>query len=178
MKSGLLFLIICATLMPGCLSVTPTPTAEPVWVTFTNEEYGYQFEYPAGVKVEITNKDAGQVRVDAGAGDPFQVTATREYSPGDALYYLDTQAVGERRIGKNLWSEYSLPDGYCDAVGCSPPLYALQMESAGVLYTVTFYSQETTTEQQEKILSTFRISGRPGTGRSSHTFAKAVSLAA
>jgi hypothetical protein len=147
--------------MPGCLSVTPTPAAEPVWVTFTNEEYGYQFEYPAGVKVELTNKDGGQVSIDPGAGDPFQVTATREYLPGDALYYLDTPSSGERKIGENVWSEYRLPDGYCDGVGCSPPIYALRMEARDVLYTVTFASQDTITELQDQILSTFIVSGNP-----------------
>jgi hypothetical protein len=134
---------------------------EPASKTFTNQECAYEFQYPSEVRVEIMDKNTSQLKVHAGTGEPFQVTCAREYSPGDALHYLDTQATGERKIGENLWSEYSLPDGYCDAVGCSAPLYALRMESAGVLYTVTFYSQETTTEGQEEILSTFHISSSP-----------------
>ena len=99
--------------------------------------------------------------VHAGREEPFQVTCARDYCPGEGLYYLDTQAIGKRQIGENLWSEYRLPDGYCDAIACSPPLYALRMQTGGILYTVTFYSQETTTELQEKILSTFRTTSTP-----------------
>ena len=156
-----LLVIIPAVIMAGCQTMAPTPAENPAWKTFTNQECAYEFQYPSEAQVEIMDKNAGQLRVQLGTGEPFQVACAREYSPGDALYYLDTQAIGERKIGENLWSEYSLPDGYYDAVGCSAPLYALQMESVGVLYTVTFYSQETTTEQQEDILSTFRILGRP-----------------
>lgn len=107
--------------------------------------------------MEVTLKDASQVKVHVGAGEPFQVIVRIDYSPADVLYYLDTSAIGERKIGENLWSEFILPDGYCDATACSPPLYALQMESGDILFTVTFYSQKTTTELQEEILGTFRV---------------------
>ncbi len=113
------------------------------------------------VQVEVIDKGASQVRVHAGTNEPFQVTGTRDYLPGDVLYYLDTPSSGEREIGENVWSEFVLPNGYCDAVGCSPPIYALQMESGHVLYRVIFTSQNTTTEFQEQILSTFKISGKP-----------------
>src|SRR5574341_1954500 len=145
-------LILLALIVPACRpasrALTPTPTAEPAWETFTNQEYGYQFEYPAGARVEVTNKGS-QVKVYAGTGEQFHVAATREYMPGDVLYYLDTPALGERTIGGNVWSEFALPDGYCDADRCSPPLYALRMEAGDVLYTVTFTSQDTTNELQE-----------------------------
>ncbi|MCI0549677.1 MAG: hypothetical protein L0287_01845 [Anaerolineae bacterium] len=153
----LLFILIILT--TGCQP--PFPEVEPAWITYTNQEYGYEFKYPGTVRVEITLEDASQVKVHAGVGDPFQVIVKIDYSPGDVLYYLDTAAIGERTIGENTWSEYVLPDGYCDATVCSPPLYALQMESRGILFTVTFYSQKSTTELQEKILGTFKISDKP-----------------
>ena len=109
----------------------------------------------------MTNKDASQVKVHAGTSDPFLVTAARDYSPAEAALYLDTASVGEREIGESLWSEFLLPDGYCDASRCSPPIYALRMGLGAVLYTVTFTSQDRTTELQESILSTFRVSGTP-----------------
>ena len=111
--------------------------------------------------MDVTLKDASQVKVQIGPGDPFQVTGSLEYSSADVLYYLDTAAIGERTIGENIWSEFLLPDGYCDAAGCSSPIYALQMDSGNILFTVTFYSQKTTTELQEEILATFKISARP-----------------
>lgn len=139
----------------------PFPDVEPAWITYTNQEYGYEFKYPTEARVEVTLKDASQVKVHVGAGEPFQVIVRIDYSPADALYYLDTAAIGERKIGENTWSEYLLPDGYCDAVGCSEPIYSLQMEWGDILYTATFRSQETTTELQEEILATFKISSKP-----------------
>lgn len=151
--------IIPIFILAGCQ--TRTPTEEAAWKTFTNQECTYEFQYPNEAQVEVMDKNASQVKVHAGTGDPFQVTCSRDYSFGDALYYLDTQAVGKRSIGENTWAEFRLPEGYCDAVGCSPPIYALQMELGGVLYTVTFYSEDMTTELQQEILATFRVSGRP-----------------
>ena len=86
---------------------------------------------------------------------------TRQYTPADVLYYLDTAPSGERAIGENVWSEFLLPDGYCDATGCSTPIYALKMEADNILFTVIFQSQKTTTELQGEILATFKIADKP-----------------
>ena len=145
-------------MLTGC---QPADVVEPAWITFKNQEYGYEFRYPSEARVEVTLKDASQVKVHVGTGDPFQVTVTLEYSSADLLYYLDTPAIGEQSIGENIWSEFLLPDGYCDAAGCSSPIYALKMESGNILFTVIFYSQKGTTELQEEILATFKISNRP-----------------
>lgn len=146
------------TLSPALTSV---PTAESAWKTFSNQEMAYEFKYPREAEVEVLDKSTGKIRVNAGSGGSFMVTAIRDYSTADVLYYLDTAASGERRIGEYVWSEYVLPDGYCDAVGCTPPLYALQMEAGGVLYAVTFHSQDALTERQIQILATFRVTGTP-----------------
>ena len=115
--------------------------------------------------MDVTLKDASQVKVQIGPGDPFEVNVTLQYTSADVLYYLDTPASGERTIGENIWSEFLLPDGYCDATGCSSPMYALKMESkmesGNILFTVVFFSQKTITELQEEILATFKISNQP-----------------
>ena len=107
-------------------------------------------------------QDASQVKVQIEPGDPFEVMVTLQYTSADVLYYLATPSSGERTIGENIWSEFLLPDGYCDATGCSAPMYALKMESkmksGNILFTVIFHSQKTTTEMQEDILATFKIS--------------------
>ena len=105
-------------------------------------------------------QDASQVKVQIEPGDPFEVMVTLQYTPTDALYYLDTPSSGDRTIGENIWSEFLLPDGYCDATSCSTPIYALKMEADNILFTVIFHSQETTTELQEEILATFKISDK------------------
>ena len=137
------------------------PAVEPAWITFKNQEYGYEFRYPSEARVDVTLKDASQVKVQVGPGDPFEVIVTLQYTTADVRYYLDTPVSGERTIGENIWSEFLLPDGYCDAVGCSAPLYALRLASGDILLTVIFFSQKTTTELQEEILATFKISNKP-----------------
>lgn len=151
--------IIVVIIMTGCQP--PFPEVEPAWITFTNQEYGYEFKYPSEARVEVTLKDASQVKVHIETDQPFEMTVSLDHAPTDVFYYLDTQANDERQIGENVWFEFILPDGYCDAIGCSEPIYALQMEWGDVLYTATFHSQETTTELQEEILATFKISGKP-----------------
>jgi len=142
-------------------SCQPTLIVEPAWITFKNQEYGYEIRYPSAARVDVTLKDASQVKVQMEPGDPFEVVVTLQYTSADVLYYLDTPSSGERTIGGNIWSEFLLPDGYCDAVGCSTPIYALKMESGNILFTVIFHSQKTTTELQEEILATFKISEQP-----------------
>lgn len=142
-------------------SCQPAVIVEPAWITFKNQEYGYEFQYPREARVDVILKDASQAKVQIGPGDPFEVIVMLQYTFADVLYYLDTPASGERTIGENIWSEFLLPDGYCDATGCSSPIYALKMESGNILFTVVFFSQETTTELQEEILATFKISNKP-----------------
>ena len=154
-----LLFIVAIIIMTGCQP--PFPEVEPAWITFTNQEYGYEFKYPSEARVEVTLKDASQVKVQLETDHPFEMTVSVDHSPTDVFYYLDTEANDERKIGENVWFEFILPDGYCDAVSCSEPIYALQMEWGGVLYIATFHSQETTTDLQEEILATFKISGKP-----------------
>ncbi len=142
-------------------SCQPAVIVEPAWITFKNQEYGYEFRYPSEARVDVTLKDASQVKVQIGPGDPFEVIVTLQYTSADVLYYLDTPASRERTIGENIWSEFLLTEGYCDATGCSSPIYALQLESGNILFTVIFHSQKTTTELQEEILATFKISNKP-----------------
>jgi hypothetical protein len=119
--------------------------------------YGYEIEYPNEVVIEFVNKDESVIRFYTGIDEFFQITSTREYSPANVTYYLDTPARGNRMVGENLWSEHVLPDGYCDAVGCTESIYALQMEEGDVLYNATFYAQNDLTELQLQIISSFRV---------------------
>ncbi len=156
---SLRLLFIISILMTGCQP--PFPEVGPAWITFTNQAYGYEFKYPNEARVEVALKDASQVKVHIETDHPFEMTVSMDHSPTDVFYYLDTKANDERRIGENVWFEFILPDGYCDATGCTKPIYALQMEWGDVLYTATFRSQKTTTALQEQILATFKISGKP-----------------
>lgn len=154
-----LLFMIPLIILTGCQP--PFPEVEPAWITFTNQEYGYEFKYPSEARVDVLLKDASQVKVHIETDHPFQMTVSIDHAPNDVFYYLDTAANDERQIGENVWFEFILPDAYCDAVSCSAPIYALQMEWDGVLYTAIFHSQESTTELQEEILATFKIASKP-----------------
>ena len=154
-----LLLIISFIVVSGCQP--PFPEVEPAWITFTNREFGYEFRYPNKARVEVVLEDSSQVQVHIETDRPFQMTVSVDHSPNDVFYFLDTEAKDERQIGENVWFEFILPDGYCDAIDCSAPIYALQMEWGDILYTATFRSQETTTQLQEEILATFKVSGKP-----------------
>ena len=149
-------LVLPSLLLTSC---QPALIVEPAWITFKNQEYGYEFRYPSEARVDVILQDASQVKVQIEPAKPFEVMVTLQYTPADVLYYLDAPSSGERSIGENVWSEFLLPDGYCDA--CSRPIYALKMEAGNILFTVIFHSQETITELQEKILATFKISDKP-----------------
>ena len=151
-------LILPTILLTSC---QPALIVEPAWITFKNQEYGYEFRYPSEARVDVLLQDASQVKVQIEPANPFEVIVTLQYTPADMLYYLDTPSSGERTIGENVWYEFLLPDGYCDATSCSIPIYALKMEAGNILFTVIFHSQETTTELQEEILATFKISDKP-----------------
>ena len=139
-------------------SETP-PVDDPVapsFATYTNVEYGFEFDYPAQVEVRVEEKPF-QLLVYTESANPFYVRATRDFSPGDAAYFLDTSSTGELVYGPYVWLTYNLPDGYADATGVSQPIYALQMQAEDVLYSVVFYNQDSLTEVQGQILSTFRL---------------------
>ena len=152
-------LFVIPLIIMGCQP--PFPEVEFAWITYINREYGYEFKYPNEARVEVVLEDASQVEVHIETDRPFQMTVRMDHTPNDVFYYLDTEANDERQFGDNVWFEFILPDGYCDAIGCSAPIYALQMEWDGVLYTATFRSQERTSELQEEILATFKVSGKP-----------------
>lgn len=172
----------CVPLLTACgatvsqLKATPlalaTPPASPPGATqihtpvriptlsgggsYLNEDYAFAFDYRTDVTIEVSEKPF-EVRVSAGAANPFSISATRDYLAGDVTYFLDTAPSGQRVLGEYTWQAYELPEGYCDGSGCSSPIYALQMEAGQVLYKVVFHDQATTLPLQEQILSTFRV---------------------
>jgi hypothetical protein len=124
--------------------------------TYTNVEYGFEFDYPAQVEVRVEGKPF-QLLVYTESADPFYIRATRDFLPGDVTYFLDTSSTGELVYGPCVWLTYYLPKGYADATGASQPIYALQMKAEDVLYSVVFYNQDSLTQVQGQILSTFRL---------------------
>ncbi|NIM94555.1 MAG: hypothetical protein GTO18_12715 [Anaerolineales bacterium] len=148
--------LISPTLMP-VQELTPYSFTVEGWNTFINDIHHYAFDYPNSAIVETVGKDTSSIQIQTGTEETLLLDALTEYLPGDVIYFLDTTSIHQRQIGSFIWFEYVLPDGYCDGPSCSPPIYGLQMEHGKILYRVTIYSQESTTEIQDMILATFRI---------------------
>ena len=138
-------------------STATHPLPAPPWKAYSNEDFKFAFDHPEEVEVLVETDGPFQVLVYTDPQAPFYVRATREYLPGDVSYLLDTPSTGQRKYGPYSWDVFELPNGYGDAMGFTPPIFALQMEAGDVLYSLLFYGQGTTTELQDRIVSTFRV---------------------
>jgi hypothetical protein len=127
------------------------------FTTYTNENYNFAIDYPSEVEVSVQSEGPFQLLVYTDPENPFYIRATRDFLPGDAAYFLDTSPIAETTYGTYVWQTYHLPNGYGDAISFSPPMYALQMQAGDVLYTIVFFNQDSLTEWQAHILSTFRV---------------------
>jgi hypothetical protein len=146
---------------PTEISFTKTPTLEPKptgWLTYTKTEYGFALDYPANMILEPQSQ---QIVLSPDADSPWDsrwyLRIEQNYTPADALYFLDTPSNGQVTTGQTTWTTYYLPEGYCDGPGCSPPIFALRAEFDHTLYTAFFYNQSSLTELQTQVFSTFRL---------------------
>ena len=149
------------TSTPTEISATKTATLEPApttWSTYTNAEYGFAIDYPAHMTLETQSQ---QIVLSIDADSPWDrrwyLRTERNYTPADALYFLDTPSNGQITTGQTTWTTYYLPEGYCDGPSCSPPTFALRAEFDHTLYTAFFYNQSSLTELQNQVFSTFRL---------------------
>jgi hypothetical protein len=155
--AGLLAACLLAIDSGACSSLPPESTPSETWNTYVNEDYGFSFDYPQEVLLDVQTEGPFQVVVHDDPEAPFYVRATRDYLPNELLYFLEAPSTGATTIGDYQWQVHVLPNGYGDAVGTSPPIYALRMERNSVLYSVVFFEQDSLTELQLRILSTFKV---------------------
>jgi len=128
------------------------------WQTYMSSEYKLSFKYPTDFTIEenlVPTSNYLQVIVNKNKQDSFNIKASKDYLPADVTYFLDTPAIGQQTIGDNTWATYSLPEGYGLPEGTSP-IYGLQLEKNGILYTL-FFDQTEVTSTQNRILSTLKF---------------------
>jgi len=150
--------LLVALISGACSALPPDSTPSESWNTYFNEDFGFSLSYPQEILLEVQTDGPFQVVVHDDPKRPFYVRATRDYLPNDSLYFLEAPSTATITIGDYQWQTHVLPNGYGDAVGTSPPIFALQMEVDSVLYSVVFFEQDSLNELQFRILSTFRIS--------------------
>jgi len=146
---------------PTEISLTKTATLEltpTAWSTYTSAEYGFALDYPTSMNLETQPQ---QIVLSTDADSPWDsrwyLRAEQNYTPADALYFLDTPSNGQITTGQTTWTTYYLPEGYCDGPSCSPPIFALRVEFDHALYTAFFYNQSSLTELQTEVFATFRL---------------------
>jgi len=168
--SGLLLLTVAGCSSPSLAPPSEVPESEMTpshaafaapFTTYTDEYYNFAVDYPSDVEVSVQSEGPFQLLVYTDPENPFYIRATRDFLPGYVAYFLDTSPIAETAYGAYVWQTYHLPNGYGDAIGFSPPIYALQMQAGDVLYTIVFFNQDSLTELQAHILSTFRILNSP-----------------
>jgi len=157
MFAAMLAVWLMALAIGGCSTSPPESTPTETWNTYLNEDFGFSFAHPQEVVLEVQTDGPFQVVVHDNPEGPFYFRATRDYLPDDALYYLEAPSTGAITLGDYQWQVHVLPDGYGDAIGTSPPIYALRMEVGSILYSVVFFDQDSLTGLQTRILSTFRV---------------------
>ena len=129
--------------------------------TYSNNEYRLSFKYPSDFTIEenlVSTSNYLQVVVNKNQDGSFSIKASKNYLPGDVTYFLDTEATGQETIDTRVWKTYYLPDGYGDGPEPSTtPIYALQVEVDGILYTAVFGNQTSITSTQKQVLSTLQF---------------------
>ena len=133
------------------------PTLIPGWTTFVNEHYRFAFDYPGQFFIEFRQDWPDLVGVHMGSGKVFYISATNNFQPGDVNIFFDTAPTGQRVLGKYTWNTFVIPEGYGGPVGVSVPVYVLQMEADGKLYSIVFHYQQEISPLQELIVSRFRL---------------------
>lgn len=122
------------------------------WETYSGNKYNLTFKHPTSFTVEeFADPTEDRMRINiksTSTGDNFYITLWREYPPGQAAYFMDTEPTGQKTLANITWDTYYLPCGYRDGVNDAPcvPTYGLQAESSGILYTITLGNQSSTTE--------------------------------
>ncbi len=137
--------------------LTPTSNPTEAWVTYTNKQYNLSFKYPSNFIIEenvIPTNNSLQIIINKGQKNTFSVNASANFSSTDATYFLDAEPTGKVIIDGITWKDYYLPTGSSHG---TEPIYGLQNQTNEILYTVTFFNQNSINPIQNQILSTFKF---------------------
>lgn len=130
------------------------------WKTYKNDQYGFEFQYPARFNSEILNNELAIFKAGINGEGNFEARV-REQSPSglslDKYLYLDFPISQRMELANQEAMVYKAPNGYCDGPGCSEPFIAVVTKRGTVFYHMIFYDDAEFSEEELMMVSTFKF---------------------
>jgi len=129
------------------------------WKTYSDNISEITFKYPPKFSIGMQFQDSGNgVSYIFAPDHQISLSIQNKYSATDASYFMNTTSNGQIKIANNLWKTYFVPNGYPEGtVGSGDPIFALQTEINKKLVIFTLFNQSNITDEQFKILSSFKF---------------------
>ena len=145
------------------VAVSPTPDVTAGWKTYTNANLGFSIEYPESIMPTLELNDQYNRLTTFGASEAnttFEVRLQKDTDPkiGVAYGFLGSTVMSKNvPFGGVVGYEAVSATGYGDAGVQGLPYVEFGARKNGDVYHVIFYGDATMSEQENQILSTFKL---------------------
>jgi hypothetical protein len=141
------------------------------WKKYKNEEFKFRFKYPESATLDVIKEEDNVLElrinrflVEEMLENETYITAKKNYAEEEASLFLGKKSDGKIEVNHYFWRTYTLMTGE-EILGMwhlyTYPIYAVQREENGILYTVKAYWQTGFSLPQQKILASFRFYPQP-----------------
>ncbi|MDP3900546.1 MAG: hypothetical protein Q8Q23_05725 [bacterium] len=132
------------------------------WLTYRNEEYGFEVKYPSNMRIDNYNHDIRPsiifMNKDKKNNWYFEIDIYKNFKRDLSSYaLLDFEATGYTKLAGQKANIYEVPTGYCDGHGCGYPFIAYATKKDEDIISLIFFSDVDLNEQENYILSTFHF---------------------
>jgi hypothetical protein len=149
------------------------PTAD--WELYLNDELGFQTKHPSNYMVLLEMNDENNQLVmfsTENQNEPEFEVRLNPYDPGrdfDNYQYLDSEVSGHTIIDSLPANIYKSKTGYCDAGSCGLSYISYAVLKDLTVYNITFFGDDSLSENESQILSTFKFTNTPSVANISVT---------